>query len=495
MNTEPKIPRKRERVLIVEDEERFQKGITKEFHKRNFDVISAKSGREGWEFFQNGEYEIVLTDLLMETQKVDDGLGLIRKIMERDPDTIVIVLSGADIPSVVRDALKMGAFDYLEKGLYYEVSLGTLIDKVKNEVPFRRARKIKDRIEADKYQLVGNSSAFKKMMERVEKIASGDDHTLITGASGTGKELIARAIQRKSSRCRQPFVRFNIAGLAESLIESQLFGYKKNSFTGAKEDRMGLLELADGGTVFLDEIGELSSPMQVKLLRFAEEGEVLRVGSNQPVSVDVRIISATHRDLPLMVKEETFRKDLYYRLNVLNIKSPSLAERVEDIPLLLDHYLEPIEAKGKTFSPEAVAFLKTWNWEENNIRELRNLIKRAVAMSAGPEITLAETQEYLGKPADAGSIMNKAGFINDWKDAVSKFREEYVLHAYELCGRNAKKTEVMTGYSHTQLADLLREYRQNHLNTPAQSSAATTPASKAAIKSKAAVASTMNQEP
>jgi two-component system, NtrC family, response regulator HydG len=364
-----------------------------------FEVEEAEDGRQGSEMGALEGYDVVITDLRL---GVPDGMGVLRAVKEAQPRSEVIVMTAYGTIESAVEAMRLGAFDYLQKPF----SEQELLLKVEKALESRRLR---GQIEAfaqefkQRYgfeNIVGRSEAVKNLLSRVVRIAPTDVTVLITGESGTGKELIARAVHANSKRADKPFIPINCAAITETLLESELFGHARGSFTGAQSARKGLLEEADGGTFFFDEIAETTMAFQAKLLRTIQEGEVRRVGDNRPIKVDVRVIAATNIDLGLAVEEKRFREDLYYRLNVARFKLPALRERSEDVPLLVEHFLGKYSVKmGNRVRLADGVLERLMRYEfPGNVRELENMVEQAVALSNGvitvddifPESTLPE---------------------------------------------------------------------------------------------------------
>jgi DNA-binding NtrC family response regulator len=394
------------RILVVDDEANQRELVSGYLKKQGFEVFTAGGGEPALELFRQSPMELILTDQRMPGLS---GLDLLKAAREINPETQVIVMTAyGNVESAV-EAMKAGAADYLAKPLH----LGELRQKIQRIVEqhrlyaenraLREELQSRHRIEG----IIGESGQMVEVISLVQRVAASEATVLIRGESGTGKELIAKAIHYASPRAARPLVRVNCAALPENLLESELFGHEKGSFTGAVASRKGRFELADTGTLFLDEIGDLPLHLQAKLLRVLQEREFERVGSSQPIKVNVRILSATHRDLESLMRAGQFRDDLYYRLNVVTILIPPLRERRQDLPALMDHFLKFFAAKnGKTlrgFSREARDTLLRYDYP-GNVRELENLIERAVVLSRGDLIghgdlpLTVEAPEASGEP-------------------------------------------------------------------------------------------------
>jgi DNA-binding NtrC family response regulator len=372
----------RERILIVDDESNARTALAELLRDEGYAVETAADGFKALPKLEDFQPDVVVTDLKMPGLS---GLELMQKVRERDPEGVVIVMTAFGAVESAVQAMRQGAADYLTK----PVNVDELSLVLKRELERKRLRaeagQLRERL-SEKHRIdniIGSSPAMQQVFDAVLQVAPSRASVLIAGESGTGKELIAAAIHEHSPRAKKPFVKLHCAALAESLLESELFGHERGSFTGAVGRREGRFEQADGGTLFLDEIGEISPAIQVKLLRFLQEHEFERVGGNQTIKVDVRVITATNRNLLQRVKEGLFREDLYYRLNVVTIEMPPLRARPSDIPLLAAHFLgKYARENGKTidgFSDEALARMANYAWP-GNVRELENAIERAVVV-------------------------------------------------------------------------------------------------------------------
>lgn len=372
-------------ALVVDDERNVADLLKLQLDDVGFRVDVANDGAVGINRIQSKRYDIILLDLKMPRI---NGLEVLRFAKENQPDAQVLMLTGyGDIKTAV-DTIKMGAFDFITKPYNFD----ELLVSVNNALEMRRLivdnRVMKMQLGEGKLDLVGQSPALQKVVEVGLKVAPSDASVLITGPSGSGKELIAHLIHENSDRAKKPFVALNCASIPDTLIESELFGHEKGAFTDAHTMKQGLAEIADGGTLFLDEVGDISYLVQPKLLRFIETGTYRRVGGTAEMSVNVRIVSATNKDLEREAEEGKFREDLLYRLNVVHVEVPSLAQRREDIPLLVEHFLQKKQRtrRAKKISKEALKQLMEYDWP-GNIRELENVIERAAILATGDEIT------------------------------------------------------------------------------------------------------------
>jgi len=407
----------RERILIVDDEANARTALAELLRDEGYAVETAADGFKALPKLEEFAPDVVVTDLKMPGLS---GLELLQKVRERDAECVVIVMTAFGAVESAVQAMRQGAADYLTK----PVNVEELSLVLKREVERKRLRaeagQLRERL-SEKHRInniIGASPAMQQVFDAVLQVAPSRASVLIAGESGTGKELIAAAIHEHSPRAKKPFVKLHCAALAESLLESELFGHERGSFTGAVGRREGRFEQADGGTLFLDEIGEISPAIQVKLLRFLQEHEFERVGGNQTIKVDVRVITATNRNLLQRVKDGQFREDLYYRLNVVNIEMPPLRARPSDIPLLASHFLAKYAREnGKQvdgFTDEALAQLANYEWP-GNVRELENAIERAVVVSKKPRIGVEDFAAGIataqkrpdGMPAIPGAKMDE----------------------------------------------------------------------------------------
>ncbi len=375
-------------ILIVDDDKAIRENLAK-YLSASFTTYTASNGRDALEEIRNNpDIEIVLSDLKMPEM---DGIELLQKIKSGSRDIVMIFVTGFSTIESAVEAMRKGAYDYLTK----PIDLNKLDITIKNAIENKKLRsenimlKQQIREKFDASSLVGNSSRIGDIMDLVKRVSSTKATALLLGESGTGKELVANIIHYNSSVADGPFIQVNCAALAEGVLESELFGHEKGAFTGALYMKKGRFELANGGTLFLDEIGDLPLSIQVKLLRFLQESEFERVGGTKTIKVDVRIISATNKDLEQFVREEKFRDDLFYRLNVVTINVPPLRERKEDLKLIVNHYLrrfaEIHNKQVKGITPEAMKVIKSYHWP-GNVRELMNCIESAVVMSLGDKI-------------------------------------------------------------------------------------------------------------
>ena len=392
------MPTSQRTILLVEDEDLARRNLKRILDKEGYSVVDTASGVKALKLLKEQEYDLVLTDLKMKTV---DGMEVLRTSKSLYPQTEVIVITGyATVDSAV-EAMKEGAYHYLAKPYKLDE-----VRKIVREAVLKRELTLENMAlktalaqkEAQHPEIVGNSPALTEILERMRKVAPTDTNILIFGESGTGKELFARAIHALSSRADKRFVAFNCGSFTDELMANELFAHEKGAYTGANANKKGLLEVADGGTVFLDEIGDMPASMQVKLLRVIQEKEVLRLGGVDPIPVDIRFIAATHRDLKHEVEAGRFREDLYYRLNVISLNLPPLSERNGDIPILTNHFMaKKMRQQNKSIQevdPEAMAMLEAYSWP-GNVRELENVVERAVALSTREVIKPDVLPDYI----------------------------------------------------------------------------------------------------
>ncbi len=424
------------KILVIDDEKSMREFLELMLQVDGYDVRCAGSGAEALRIMEDERFDLVITDIRM---KPMSGLDVLRQCKSLYPGTIFIIISAyADTETAV-EAMKLGAYDYLPKPFKVEEMRVVIADALASRAG---EEKVIATHEGPLYFgcLIGESPAMHKVYELIQRVAQTTSNVLITGESGTGKELVARAIHTHGPRRDGPLVVVNCGGVPENLIESELFGYKKGSFTGAVANRKGLVEAAHGGDLFLDEIGELSLPLQVKLLRVVQEKTIRMIGDTEDVPVDVRIISATNRDLEQMVMDGSFREDLYYRLNVIRIRIPPLRERRDDIPLLAEHFLSKFRKEfGKDIrklSSFAMDLLKDYDFP-GNIRELENIIERGVALEMSSIIlpdsltmaTYKKSQGFFSEPAPQPAALPPEG--SDLDQHLASIEKEMLLYALQ----------------------------------------------------------------
>lgn len=394
-------------ILVVDDDMRMRQLIEEILTENGFSVVSSGDGRDALMMLKERRYDLIITDLKM---PYVDGMEILSYAKKSNPDALIIMITAYGTIESAIEAIKKGAYDYIQKPFDPDRLL-LIIERAVNHLKLiYENKRLTEKVEGfHKDDIIGASAAIQDIKGLIEKVAPLDTTVLIHGETGTGKELIAKLIHNKSGRAHNIFLPVNCGALTETLLESELFGHEKGAFTGAMAQRKGLFETASGGTVFLDEINNAPPSMQVKLLRILQENTIMRVGSSKPISVDVRIIAASNVNLAEEVESGRFRKDLYYRLNVVNINIPPLRERKDDIPLLAYHFLNKYTKKfnkhiDKISSP-ALSLLTSYTWP-GNVREIENVIERAVIMETSPEITPASLPpEIIGKTPDSLSYL------------------------------------------------------------------------------------------
>ena len=372
---------KMSKILIIEDEAAIRRVLTKIISEENdaYNVEEAEDGLLGIEMIKNNDYDLVLCDIKMPKM---DGVEVLEKAKKIKPEIPIVMISGhGDLDTAV-NTMRLGAFDYISKPPDLNRLLNTVRNALDNKVLVVENKRLKKKV-SKSYEMVGESAAISGIKDIIEKVANTDARVFITGPNGTGKELVAHWLHEKSARVKAPMIEVNCAAIPSELIESELFGHVKGSFTGANKDRAGKFEAANGGTLFLDEIGDMSLSAQAKVLRALQESRISRVGSDSDIKVDVRIIAATNKNVQKEISAGRFREDLYHRLAVILIKVPALNDRREDIPLLVRFFADKIAAAQgtpeKMFSPEAIVLLQEQNWT-GNIRELRNVVERLIIL-------------------------------------------------------------------------------------------------------------------
>jgi two-component system response regulator AtoC len=455
----------RPRVLVVDDKENMVKLFAK-ILAEGYEVETAEDGARALGLVATREYDVVVTDIRMPGA---DGFELLAAVKARSPATEVVLMTGyATVPDAVR-AMKTGAFDYLEKPFDPDAALATVAHAAEHKRAADAARLAAPPGEEDAFHnLVGRSPRMREVYRLLDKAAKVDATVLVLGETGTGKELAARAIHYHSARRERRFVPVNCGALPADLVESELFGHARGAFTGAASAKRGLIEEANGGTVFLDEVGELPLPVQVKLNRVLQEREIRRVGDNTAVQVDVRVVAATHRDLREEVRAGRFREDLFYRLNVFPIVLPPLRERPEDVPLLAAHFLEKharaLRRTLRGFSPEVLRRLAAHAWP-GNVRELENTVERAVAVAGGDTLVVEDLPPEIalgaGPPGSPGVAAGVLAAL-PYKDAVAEARErtsrEYLVAIMKEFGGNVTRAAERAGMERESLHRLLRRY-------------------------------------
>lgn len=443
-------------ILIVDDETNIRLSLEGVLQDEGFRPIFAAGGEEALEKIREDNPDLVLLDIWMPGI---DGLETLKRAREQWPDLLVVMMSGHGTIETAVKALKLGAYDFIEKPLALEKVLTCVHNALKMGELLEENRSLKARFVKD-IQMIGESSPIKLLKQQISIAAPTNGWVLITGENGTGKELVARAIHNLSNRRDKPFIEVNCAAIPEELIESELFGHEKGSFTGATALRKGKFDLAHEGTLFLDEIGDMSLKTQAKVLRILQERKFERVGGSRTIEVDVRVIAATNKNLEDEISQGTFREDLYYRLNVLPFHVPSLRERKEDIPALARHFLEHFclqeSREIKNLTEEVVSALKNYNWP-GNVRELKNLIERLVIMTPGNEINLGHLPAHLTR--QNGSSLRKNVFdAANFREAKEEFERDFIQQKLEENDWNISRTAEIIDLERSNLHRKIKSY-------------------------------------
>ena len=411
-------------LLIVDDEANTLASLSRAFRLAGHEATVCDNAAKALELAKSQSFDLIFSDVVMPGK---DGLALLEEMRGQGITTPVVMMSGqAHIEMAVR-ATKLGALDFLEKPVSTEKLLLTVDNVLKLQRLESENRQLRQRL--GRHEIVWSGETMKKIMAQVERVAASETRVCILGETGTGKELVARTLHERSPRASGPFITLNCAAVPAELIESELFGHEKGSFTGAAGRHVGKFEQAEGGTIFLDEIGDMPLPMQAKLLRVLEEGEVERIGGDKPVRVDVRVVVATHRNLELLVREGKFRQDLFHRVYVFPLVLPPLRERREDIPVLIDHFARQVCAQNSwkpiPFSPEAIEVMQSYPWL-GNVRELRNMVERLMLMASDGVVTEETVHLTLPQASSSGTTAMSTG-SGPLADRVQHYEREVIL--------------------------------------------------------------------
>jgi two-component system response regulator PilR (NtrC family) len=461
----------KDKILVADDEKSMREFLDIMLKKEGYKVTLASNGEEVMKLIEKDIFDLALVDIRMPRQ---DGISVLKRIKTVSPETIVIVITAYASADTAIKAMKEGAYDYITKPFKID-EIKLIIQNALEKKRLQKENLLLKQVVRDRYHfenIIGQSSKMLGLYDLLEKVAPTKTNILITGESGTGKELVAKAIHYNSPRKDKPFVTLNCGAIPESLIESELFGHMKGAFTDAITTKKGLFEVADEGTIFLDEISELPLMMQVKLLRVLQDREFKRVGGTEDIRVDVRIISATNKDLEEAIREKQFREDLFYRLNVIQIKIPSLRERKEDIPLLASHFIKRYsEELGKQISqisPEALRILLQYDYP-GNVRELQNIIERSVALETSQELTAHNLSSYLDeqlpmkkRPLDL-EIPNEGV---DLEKIVEDVERTLLLKALDRTKGIKKKAAELLHINFRSMRYRLEKYGLNHSDEP-----------------------------
>ena len=463
------------RVLVVDDDRTLREGCASLLQVEGYNVTAVGRGDEAIDLVRRAHFDIVLCDLYMTPVS---GMEILKAVMDVRPSTIIVMMTGNPSVASSVETLRVGAWDYLPKpfsGTHLQVLFGRAAHAVIASVNADQSRtaELHETGNSDKLTLLGTSAAFRRAVDLARKVATTDASVMIVGESGTGKELIAQFVHRHSRRANRSLVPINCAAMPEQLLESEMFGHRKGAFTGADRDKVGLLEVANGGTFFLDELTEMPLPLQAKLLRVIQDGVVRRVGSEQQDAVvDVRFVSATNRDPREAMSNRTLREDLFYRLNVVRITLPPLRERVEDIPILANHFLQQFWARHRStkdglprFSEGATDFLMSRRWR-GNVRELQNVIEHLVVLAQpDSQIEASDIPAYQdwGRPAEAKGVSQNAAVLNNAyhlakEHVLANFEKEYVTRLVARASGNVSRAARLASVDRTTLYRLLERH-------------------------------------
>jgi len=452
---------KKQKILIAEDDDLNRDNLTELLTMEGYEVKAVENGKEAMAAFVEDKYDLVITDLKMPE---GDGLELLKFVKDMNPDNIVIMMTGFGTVDSAVEAMKYGAFDYITKPMKDDLVKLTVSRALSFASLQEENVTLRDNLR-EKYdfgKMLGYSECMKTIFDTIEKVAKSDSTVIIYGESGTGKELVARAIHFNSDRKNFPLIPVNCGAIPEELLESELFGHEKGAFTGAIRNRLGRFELAQGGTIFLDEIGDMSPSLQVKLLRVIQEKQFERIGGVKTINADVRIIAATNQNLELAVAEKRFREDLYYRINVIPIHLPALRERGPDIAILANHFLQKFAQTKKkdvnSISPEAIACLLHYPWP-GNVRELENLIEMLVVLKDDSEIVLDDLplkiRQFKKEAQSIGSIQIPDDGI-DFNELVNQFEKDILLNALEKSSGVKNRAAKLLNLNRTTLVEKLK---------------------------------------
>ena len=451
------------KILVIDDDDSGREALAMLLRSSGYEVTSASTGESALDFIEREHYQVIVSDLFLPDKS---GLDILQNVQKISPSTEVIVVTGhASAQTAVR-AMKEGAFDYITKPIDFDelkivVSKALEKQKLLSENMYLR-RQLQGRFEFS--NIIGTSPAMNLVFERMSRIVKSDSSVLVTGESGTGKELVARALHYNSNRRDQPFIAVNCSAIPEALLESELFGHVRGAFTGAVKDKQGKFEVANHGTIFLDEIGTLPLHLQAKLLRVLQEHEVERVGSNKTIKLHVRVISATNSDIENMVKCGVFREDLYYRLNVIPLHLPPLRERQQDIVYLTTFFLEKqcrlMERAPCSISKQALEVLELYSWP-GNVRELENLIERMIVLTDATVITLDDVPAKIvgEKCADDALFVTMSSNGVDLVDTISKIEQFLIRQALESAGGVKAKAAALLGINRTTLVEKIKRLK------------------------------------
>ncbi|HXW05431.1 MAG TPA: sigma-54 dependent transcriptional regulator [Vicinamibacterales bacterium] len=445
------------RILVVDDEAEIRRSMRMILEYEGYDVLEASSGPDGVTLAERESPDLVFLDIKMPGM---DGLEALQRIKAANDAIPVVIVSGHGTVSTAVEATKAGAFDFIEKPLASERVLVTIRNAMDRSRLVDENRTLRRAAEA-RHQMVGESPALRQVWDAIKRAAPTNATVLLLGESGVGKELVARSIHRNSLRSRERFIQVNCAAIPEELIESELFGHEKGSFTGATEKQIGKFEQADRGTIFLDEVGDMSPKTQAKVLRVLQEGEVERLGSARTIKVDVRVIAATNKDLEAEIEKGTFREDLYFRLSVIPIRVPPLRDRREDIPALVRHFVDLFSRdnnrRPQRFTPAALEHLQKARWK-GNVRELRNTVERLIIMTPGDAVDLDDVRDVVrteAKPQQGDGDRERPGTLREFKESAER---AFLVEKLRENNWNISKTAEVIGTPRSNLYKKLEQY-------------------------------------
>lgn len=442
-------------ILIIDDEIQICESIKMILDYEGYNVVYSTDAPSGLKKLSQEKFSALLLDIQMPEMS---GFEALKKVKSTNKELSVIIISAHGSVENAIKATKLGAFDFIEKPIDREKLLLSVRNAVEQSNLLIENKEIKQSLEGDA-EILGNSKAIQNILEMIDKVAPLDTRVLISGENGTGKELVARAIHRKSERCSNPFVEVNCAAIPNELIESELFGHEKGSFTGAVQQRIGRFELANKGTLFLDEVGDMSLQAQAKVLRAIEDGKIERVGGGKKIDVDVRLIAATNKNLPEEIEKENFREDLFHRLNVIPISIPPLRERLEDIPILIEHFTNDITSKHKKapvkFNNDAIQFLRGLSWS-GNIRELKNIVERIIIIVGKNEIEKKDIEFLFARgQTSMDDIIEGSNSFQDFKE---KAERAFILKQLKINNWNISKTAEVLEIQRSHLYNKMKKY-------------------------------------
>jgi two-component system nitrogen regulation response regulator NtrX len=454
------------RILVVDDEPGIRQALGQLLEYEGYEVKTATGGAEGITIYDSFRPQLVFLDVKMAGL---DGLEVLKRLRQADPNATVVMISGHATIQTAVEATQLGAYDILEKPLDTDRVLVLLRNAFETRLLTEENERLRETIES-RYEIVGRTYGIRALLERIDKVAGTPARVLITGENGTGKELVARAVHRGSLRAKKPFVEVNCAAIPSELIESELFGHMKGSFTGAIADRAGKFEQADGGTLFLDEIGDMSLSAQAKVLRVLQDGVVTRIGGSKPIQVDVRVLAATNKNLEEEITNGRFREDLFYRLNVVPITVPALRERREDIEPLVVYFLQQFAARDglptRGITDEALVRLSALDWP-GNVRELRNTVERLVILASAATIAAVDVERLVGKrsaePAGLGNLLDCRTF-EEFKVAAER---AFLLAKLRTFDWNVSETARALDMPRSNLYKKIERYALTRESTPA----------------------------